>query len=89
MDTGGENEVITRAVSGPGDWWEWELWDETSNHQEENGNQMSEKEGISGNRIKLVTAVKLRPQHFEKTCWLEKKGEHTEFVLLLTFIRGW
>lgn len=28
--TGGENEVITQAVSGPGDWWEWGFWDENS-----------------------------------------------------------
>lgn len=48
---------------------------EDSSHQEGNGNQGREKEGMSGNRIKLVTAVKLQPQNSEQTFLAYKEGK--------------
>lgn len=66
-------------------------WDEGSNHQEGNGNHGKKTEGISGNRIKLVTAIKLQPQNLEQKFWLKKKGRDSEFILLLrmSFMRGY
>lgn len=66
MATGGLNEVIPKR----GKWPRWTTGAETgredSNHQEGNESHGSEKDGIAGNRIKVFTAVKLRPQHFSR-----------------------
>lgn len=83
MATGGQNEVIPQAVCDPGDWREQELgWE-----LEPPGEKWKPREGtegISGNRVKLVTAVKLRPQTLKQTFWLKKKEKGTDFILLLT-----
>lgn len=42
------------------------------------GGKWKPGEGISGNRIELVTAVKLQPQKLEQTLWLKKKRKDTD-----------
>ena len=55
-------------------------WVEDSNHQEGNGNYGRKPEGMSGNRIKLVTDIKLQPQNLEQNFW-PKRREKTQNLL--------
>lgn len=55
-------------------------WGKDSNHQEGNGNYGRKPERMSGNRIKLVTAIKLQPQNLEQNFW-PKRREKTQNLL--------
>lgn len=90
MATGGPNDIIPKAASGPGDWRE----------QGPGGRTPTTRGGMEtrgGKRreflvmIKLVTAVKLQSQNLARNFWLKNMEKDTKFTLFLhiSSIRGY